>query len=467
MKISRSFMIVMGRCIFAGLLLIATIVVLAYVVMGYQGAKALQEVRQELAERGETLNWQELLPEAVPDQSNLAMSYLFKNLHWTGEISSTCPFQFPNIAGDVPQPKVKGDVESVIENWSVYISGKSGNGQTPEEVILNYLEAIPLDQLHQEAALRRAIHWPIRYEDGIQAKMPHVNTILNISRALNLRAVVYEKMNQPELAIQDLLLSLRLADNTGNNLISELVNAVVYGSALPHLSRLIKSGNVGEKSMNEIQTVLSEVRSIQSLQDSLRMERAIISRSILEMKSEEMELFVGMADGSLPWPQLVQMIYPRGWRESDAAFLIRCMQDYHIDPLYAPEGRLDIEKMNQLKDWLSENRSIRYSLSQLTLPAYIGVIDKVAHSQAKIDMILITSELARYQQLTGEYPESLQDLDVAASLIDPCSGQPYRYVKQPSGGYLLYSVGWNQEDDGGRAGTDIKQSRDAEDWLLP
>jgi hypothetical protein len=33
-----------------------------------------------------------------------------------------------------------------------------------------------------------------------------------------------------------------------------------------------------------------------------------------------------------------------------------------------------------------------------------------------------------------------------ADLID---GQPLRYRKESAGGFILYSVGWNQKDDGG------------------
>jgi hypothetical protein len=32
------------------------------------------------------------------------------------------------------------------------------------------------------------------------------------------------------------------------------------------------------------------------------------------------------------------------------------------------------------------------------------------------------------------------------------NGEPYHYRLKPDGTFLLYSVGWNQKDDGGKVG---------------
>lgn len=52
---------------------------------------------------------------------------------------------------------------------------------------------------------------------------------------------------------------------------------------------------------------------------------------------------------------------------------------------------------------------------------------------------------------TGAYPESLEELEALDELPpDPWSDQPLRYVRQPDGGVIVYTVGQDLVDNGGR-----------------
>ena len=76
-----------------------------------------------------------------------------------------------------------------------------------------------------------------------------------------------------------------------------------------------------------------------------------------------------------------------------------------------------------------------------------------AQAQVWVDEARIACALERYRLAHGVYPESLDAL--APACIDEfphdiMNGQPYHYQLRPDGTYLLYSVGWNQTDDGGK-----------------
>ena len=73
--------------------------------------------------------------------------------------------------------------------------------------------------------------------------------------------------------------------------------------------------------------------------------------------------------------------------------------------------------------------------------------------QVWIDETRIACALERYRLAQGVYPGALDTL--APAYIDELphdimNGQPYHYQLRPDGTYLLYSVGWNQTDDGGK-----------------
>jgi hypothetical protein len=78
--------------------------------------------------------------------------------------------------------------------------------------------------------------------------------------------------------------------------------------------------------------------------------------------------------------------------------------------------------------------------------------------------------LERYRLAHGEYPESLDAL--APQFFDKLphdviNGQPLHYRRTSDGQFVLYSVGWNETDDGGVVGLhkDGRVDRDTGDWV--
>ena len=72
--------------------------------------------------------------------------------------------------------------------------------------------------------------------------------------------------------------------------------------------------------------------------------------------------------------------------------------------------------------------------------------------QASLLQTVIAVELEAHRQAVGDYPTHLTDINLAyleELPSDPCSGQPFHYEKRDDG-YLLYSVGSNGKDDGGK-----------------
>src|SRR5262249_3006645 len=78
--------------------------------------------------------------------------------------------------------------------------------------------------------------------------------------------------------------------------------------------------------------------------------------------------------------------------------------------------------------------------------------------------------LERYRLAKGKYPATLQDLlpQLMNTLPqDVIRGQAFRYSLKPDGTYLLYSVGWNERDDGGKEVLQAGGSKKLEegDWV--
>ena len=85
-------------------------------------------------------------------------------------------------------------------------------------------------------------------------------------------------------------------------------------------------------------------------------------------------------------------------------------------------------------------------------------------------MAILACALERYRLDEGRYPEELSALVprfVAVLPHDIINGQPLKYRRTENGRFILYSVGWNEKDDGGRVATNKDNHQDIQqgDWV--
>jgi hypothetical protein len=88
----------------------------------------------------------------------------------------------------------------------------------------------------------------------------------------------------------------------------------------------------------------------------------------------------------------------------------------------------------------------------LMMPALRAVGQAEDRTKTQDTLVVIGIALARFKAEHGEYPEKLEQLvpGVLATVPkDSFAGTPFVYTKR-SDGYVLYSVGANQTDDGGK-----------------
>jgi hypothetical protein len=90
--------------------------------------------------------------------------------------------------------------------------------------------------------------------------------------------------------------------------------------------------------------------------------------------------------------------------------------------------------------------------SALMLPSLSRLSQKAAFAQTATDLASLACALERYRLGRGQFPETLNPL--APEFIeklphDIINVQPLKYRRTEDGKYLLYSVGWNETDDGG------------------
>jgi hypothetical protein len=97
----------------------------------------------------------------------------------------------------------------------------------------------------------------------------------------------------------------------------------------------------------------------------------------------------------------------------------------------------------------------------------LGKLPVQAASAQTVNQAAIACALERYRIAQGHYPETLQERTNSYRPKVPrdvIGGQPYHYRSLEGGRFILYSVGWNEKDDGGVSGA-VQYDRTEGDWV--
>ncbi len=120
-------------------------------------------------------------------------------------------------------------------------------------------------------------------------------------------------------------------------------------------------------------------------------------------------------------------------------------------------GIISPDKMDEWKrkyDALETNDfSADEILAGIDTPDLTHAWQTTAYDQTLVNEALIGCALERYRLAHGEYPKTLDALTpryMETIPHDIIGGKPMRYRRTADGKFLLYSIGWNERDDGGQ-----------------
>ena len=88
-------------------------------------------------------------------------------------------------------------------------------------------------------------------------------------------------------------------------------------------------------------------------------------------------------------------------------------------------------------------------------------------AQTASDQAALACALERYRVANEQFPEKLEALVpkfISQLPRDVLGGEPYKYRRTNDGQYVLYSLGWNEKDDGGVPGPTLFHDKEG-DWV--
>lgn len=479
----------------------AVLIVAFYTEEYVRGRWAWEHFRREWEAKGEKFDFKAFIPPLVPDEQNFALT----------PIVASCYSQYLTRDGHKLNPQDTNVVDRLdlsiyrkdywsdsptngswqkatltdLKSWQTYYFNSlltNGNDvvthefpvaaqpQTPAADVLLALSRYdaPLKEL-AEASRLPAARFPLNYENENPAAiwLPHLAAMKRCAQVLELRAQAELEAGQSAKACDDTLLIFQLTDKIRNEpfLITHLVRLAMLQIAIQAVYEGLATHRWADADLTRLAAEIRRQNLAADCQFAMRGEmvwQCAISDYLRKHPGELMSLMdmTCLHDSDSPIPltsRLLGEAIPSGWFYQNKLNCARTMVGKVIPIADATNGTFSVKAATLAAENYQKFTplSVFHYFEKMLTPAMGSGCKKFAVCQNALNLAETAVALERYRLAHGAYPEFLSAL--APQFItklphDVINDQPLKYRREADGRFVLYSVGWNETDDGGVVG---------------
>jgi hypothetical protein len=475
---------------------LATLVVLFYAVENWRGRRAWQSFKREQEAKGQRFDWAGIVPPPVPSDQNFFETPLWQDMHFT-QTNGMTVWSDTNWGNRVifsiygPKEEKAPSTGNWLRGqrvdlaaWQAYYRGSNNlfavqdgpatnyfpvakQPQTPAaDVLLALSRFEPNRQLLIAAAARPYARFWINYEAGFGSLLPHLARVKRSAQYLSLQACAALQAGERDTALEDVKLTFRLMDSIRGEpvLISQLVRIAILQLALQPVWEGLADRQWSEADLGWVESALGKLDFLADYQLGMRGEEACDLWAVDYVHKagpyglDELGAMDRGRPGAEDWERGVGrtlfLLVPAGWFDQNRLSLCRLRENYLLPTVDTQRGLVPPERVARAQAALEQNYSVPYNVfSRFLLAAVARSAERCARAQTSVDLARGACALERYRLANGPFPEKLDAL--VPKLIehlphDVINGQPLKYRRTDDGQFVLYSVGWNETDDGGK-----------------
>ena len=353
--------------------------------------------------------------------------------------------------------------------------------QTPAQDVLLALSKYDstVEELRQASQLPYS-RFPLDYDDEDPAEilLPHLADLKRCSLVLRLRAIAELQNGESEKALDDVKLALRLADSihTEPFIITHLVRIAILQITLQPIWEGLANHQWTDAQLAGLDSELAKLDFLADYEFSMRGERVFDSK-IIDWTEQKRSRYWELADmiDQNNQPNTIKnflgvvvfYLGPKGWFYQNEMVIAQLDQEWNLPVMDDPQQTVSPKMVLKASGAVGAlgHKALDHPtpfnfFARLLLPSLGNYAEKIAYGQTSANLARVAIALERYRLAHGEFPESLDAL--APQFMekiphDVIGGQPLHYRRDPSsqssdaagGQFVLYSVGWNETDDGG------------------
>jgi hypothetical protein len=445
----------------------------AYVIWVGISAIKLHRAYAALRKDGRPMRAEEVIPPRVEDTNNAALLY-----ESAGLLLKAMPARWEDVAdANVLSPK-----EASARDKSKDLLGHLGYladaflKESLEEGRRAKLEALLGEDIVTDALAivklgteRPSCRFDLEYEAGLNMILSPVIDLRDLLRIVGAKARVEAEAGRPESAWELASMQLTLADalRTEPTIISQVVRISNLAVTCRTVQRISSVAPPSPSQYDEVVGCLKGLDDIGPLVASTDAERLLAGEWVFGQAKDEMRRTVGQyifedkdyAPDILNWLRFQRMCF-RPTLLADHARYLRYMHEV-ARLLERPSSGEDFEALERQEGIGSR----RHSLADGLIPAMGRLKHLHTRMTAEVRITRAGLALVRYRAERGAWPERLDALGLE-KVDDPFAEGVLRY--RPEGeGFVLYSVGEDEKDNGGVA-KEGKQEKDFDIvWRFP
>jgi hypothetical protein len=346
--------------------------------------------------------------------------------------------------------------------------------QAAAEVLRGLAKYDPVVEELRSASQRPYARFNVRYEDDFAAAilLPELACMKSATVLFQVRASAELALDRTDQAWSDTRMGLFLADTLKDEpfLISKLVQVAIVHLSLKPIWEGLAGHKWSDAQLAEIEQRLGQINLLADA--AMRGERALSLRTIEQLRGHGI---IDADDSSKRLPGLASLLLGGFFYQNELS-IARTYQKFFVPVADAANQRMfpsrALANDTALQDALAGGFRPYKLFARMLLPALVGAETKFAFGQTRVNQAIVACALERYRLAEGRFPESLEPLSprfLAAMPHDVITGAPFIYRRAPDGQFILYSVGWNEKDDGGAivlpGGKDHKRDLTEGDWV--
>jgi hypothetical protein len=461
---------------------LATLLALVVAVENFRARCAWESYRRDQEARGNRLDIKAIIPPPVPDDQNFATTPLLRPLFPDGQPYASDLGKKLDIAHPGDNSRIEprlGNRASrkrfKIEEWRAFFDGRD---------VLAALGKFDPELREISAASRRPYaRFPVAYEKSFFAPFPHVSILMKLAKIYALRASAGLQERREDASLADAQTIFKISESVKDEpaLISLLVGGAVCDRGLQVVWEGLEDHRWTDAQLLALEDALQRIDFLKGVTLAFRGERTFYSETLLSWVAKPEQMAKAMEGVGEP-EQLTLKYTPRAVIYRNLIAANRELETFllSVDP---EAHRVFPARVREVGESLIDGAYLQFFkrcgltvpnpytiLTKMCMPAFLQATQRAASFQTSTDEAVIACALERFRLANGQYPDALEKL--SPSFLqkiprDVMTGEMLHYRPTNDGKFLLYSVGMNGSDDGGKVVLKANGSVDLSqgDWV--
>ncbi|MCX7871655.1 MAG: hypothetical protein N2487_00045 [Verrucomicrobiae bacterium] len=321
------------------------------------------------------------------------------------------------------------------------------------------------DELRDCIETKPRARFPIDYTD-VSPRLPHLTKINQLTRILQLRVVAFLETGKTDEAFQNARLAFILANSIKdeNFMISQLVRFNILNRCCNIIHEGIRRSAWNQTHLSQFQSILYPLNTLQDFVKTIpadtawlihAVEKARITKpdfldELLSMSKTQPNEYTCCPPTEKTNPIAIKLI-PHGWFYQNYVNLSHYMHSISTEGFDTQNNRVFPKKIEALTGTIWAQKNTPYTLL-VKVVAQKDTFSKAAFTQTTINCYKLACAIEKYRLQNKSIPEKLDTLTpqyiqtIPSDIID---GKPLRYNQEKNNRYTIYSIGWDEKDNGG------------------